>query len=150
MHTDAVGKAVQDGNRRFGAAVKSKDYAGLAALYTEDAKLLPPDAPIIIGRMAINDFWTKAAAALELQSVTLKTLDLDASQDTAWEIGEALLELGTARLCIIFNGDRPHSATPGMRRQRGTERGIIPYREADRSFRQAGLTQPVDSVLQRR
>ena len=93
MNTDAVGKAVQDGNRRFGAAVKSKDYGSLAALYTEDAKLLPPDAPIITGRTAIKDFWTTAAAALELQNVTLKTLDLDASQDTAWEIGEALLEL---------------------------------------------------------
>ena len=68
MNTRTVGKAVQEGNRRFGAAVKSKDYGGLAALYTEDAKLLPPDAPIITGRMAIKDFWTTAAAALELQT----------------------------------------------------------------------------------
>jgi ketosteroid isomerase-like protein len=102
MNTDAVGKAVQEGNRRFGAAVKSKDYVGLAALYTADAKLLPPDAPIITGRMAIMDFWTKAAAALELQGITLKTLDLDASQDTAWEIGEALLELGTAHMTVKY------------------------------------------------
>ena len=102
MNTDAVGKAVQDGNRRFGAAVKSKDYGGLAALYTEDAKLLPPDAPIITGRVAIKDFWTKAAAAVELQSATFKTLDLDASQDTAWEIGEGLLEFGTAHMTVKY------------------------------------------------
>ena len=102
MSIDAVRKAVQEGNRRFGAAIRSKDYAGLAALYTEDAKLLPPDAPVIAGRNAIKDFWASAAPSLGLQGATLNTLDLEVADDIAWETGEALLELGTVRVAIKY------------------------------------------------
>src|SRR5438270_11283863 len=45
METDAVRQSVDDGNRKFGAAAARKDYAGIAVLYTDNAKVLPPDAP---------------------------------------------------------------------------------------------------------
>ena len=56
MNTDTVRQAVDEGNRKFGAAAADKDYAGIAALYTETAKLLPPDAPIVTGKKAIEEF----------------------------------------------------------------------------------------------
>jgi ketosteroid isomerase-like protein len=102
MTADAIRKAVQEGNRLFGAAVKNKDYAGLAALYTEKAQLLAPDAPIASGREAIKDFWTATATALGLQGATLKTLDLETSGDVAWEIGEALLALGSGQATVKY------------------------------------------------
>ena len=49
---NAVRQAVDEGNRKFGAAAADKDYARMAALYTENAKLLPPDAPIVAGILA--------------------------------------------------------------------------------------------------
>jgi ketosteroid isomerase-like protein len=49
MNTDAVRQIIAEENRRLGAAVAGKDYAGMAGFYTEDAKLLPPDAPIVLG-----------------------------------------------------------------------------------------------------
>ena len=102
MENDAVRKAVEDGNRKFGAAAGRKDYAGLAALYTDNAKLLPPDAPIVTGRKAIEEFWRAAAAALGLISVTLKTLDLEVTGDTACEVGEADLTLGSGQAKVKY------------------------------------------------
>ena len=95
MDNDAVRKAVEEGNRKFGAAAGRKDYAGLAALYTDNAKLLPPDAPLVSGRKAIEEFWRAAAASLGLISVALKTQDLEVSGDIACETGEADLTLSS-------------------------------------------------------
>jgi ketosteroid isomerase-like protein len=94
MNTDAVRKSVEDGNRSFGSAVARKDYAGLAALYTESAKVLPPDGPIVSGRPAVEEFWRSAANALGLTEATLKTVDLEVSGDVACEVGEANLKVG--------------------------------------------------------
>jgi uncharacterized protein (TIGR02246 family) len=102
VDTDAVRKFVDEGNRKFGAAAGRKDYAGMAALYTDDAKVLPPDAPIVTGRKAIEEFWRAAAAALGLASVTLNTLDLEVSGDTACEVGEADLKLGSGRAKVKY------------------------------------------------
>jgi hypothetical protein len=46
MNSNEVRQIIDEANRKFGAAA-SKDYAGMGAFYTEDAKLLPPDAPIV-------------------------------------------------------------------------------------------------------
>ena len=54
MSTDEVRQVIGEGNRRFGEAAARKDYTGMAALYTEDAKLLPPDAPITIDNELID------------------------------------------------------------------------------------------------
>jgi len=102
MTTDAVRKAVEEGNRRFGAAIRGKDYAGLAALYTEHAKLLPPDAPVISGRNAVKDFWASAVPALGLEEATLETVDLEHAGEIAYETGKAVLELGTGRVTIKY------------------------------------------------
>ena len=39
------------------AAFNSGDAAGLALMYSSDAKILPPDQPIISGSGAIEEFW---------------------------------------------------------------------------------------------
>lgn len=102
MDVDAVRKSVEEGNRKFCAAAGRKDYAGMAALYTDNAKVLPPDAPIITGSKAIEEFWRSAAAALGLTSVTLKTLELEATGDTACEVGEADLKLSAGQAKVKY------------------------------------------------
>jgi ketosteroid isomerase-like protein len=57
-----------------------------------------PDAPIIVGRKAIRDFW---ASVIPLRA-TLTTLDLETSQDIAWETGEALLGIGAGGVAIRY------------------------------------------------
>jgi len=92
---DPVRAAVEEGNRKFGAAAAAKDFGALAALYTDNAKVLPPDGPIVTGKAAIEEFWRTAAAKLDLKAATLKTLDLEVSGDSACEVGEAELTLGS-------------------------------------------------------
>ena len=65
----------------------------MAALYTENAKVLAPDAAIVTGRDAIEKFWREAANASGIVGATLKTLDLEVAGDTAYEVGEAALAL---------------------------------------------------------
>jgi uncharacterized protein (TIGR02246 family) len=107
MDIGVVRKAVEEGNRKFRAAVERKSYADMAALYTDNAKLLPPDAPIVTGRKAIESFWKEAVPALGLVSATLKTLDLEvAGDDTAYEVGEAHLKTAkgqaTAKYVVVW------------------------------------------------
>jgi uncharacterized protein (TIGR02246 family) len=84
-------------NRDLEDAIAKGDMDRLAALYTQDAILLPPDAQMVRGRDAIREFWSGAAEALGLKSVKLETVDLQlAGQDTACEVGAAQLELAPA------------------------------------------------------
>jgi uncharacterized protein (TIGR02246 family) len=52
------------------------DAAGVAALYTEDAQLLPPDQEIVSGRAAIQEFIarTNPPGGPALEIVTVETL----------------------------------------------------------------------------
>jgi len=102
MDVNAVRKSVNEGNRKFCDAAGRKDFAGMAALYTDDAKVLPPDAPIITGKKAIEEFWRAAAAALGLTGVALKTLDLETAGDIACEVGEADLTLTVGQAKVKY------------------------------------------------
>jgi ketosteroid isomerase-like protein len=79
-------------NKRFGALVEKRDFAGLAACYTDDAQLLPPGSPPVNGRAAIGPFWEKAVAALGVKAATLTTRELEVHGDTAHEVGDGLLK----------------------------------------------------------
>jgi ketosteroid isomerase-like protein len=97
-----VRAAIDEGNRKFSAAVSAKDYGAMAALYTETAKLLPPDAPIISGRKAIEEFWRAAATKLGVTGATLTTVDLDVAGDMACEVGEAALALASGTTKVKY------------------------------------------------
>lgn len=97
MDISSVQKAVEEGNRKLGSALERKSYADVAALYTDNAKLLAPDAPIVAGRGAIETFWREATSASGIVGAMLKTLDLEVAANTAYEVGEATLTLSAGR-----------------------------------------------------
>ena len=102
MNVQAVRESINEGNRNFGSAVARKDYAAMAALYTENAMVLPPDGPIVTGRPAIEEFWRSAANALGLTDAVLRTRDLEVAGDTAYEVGEANLQLGGGQIMVKY------------------------------------------------
>jgi uncharacterized protein (TIGR02246 family) len=81
-----VRQAVEQANARFVQAFDAGNAAAVAALYTEDARLLPPDATDIGGRAAIQKFW-QGFIDDGLKDLTLQTTDVETSGDLAYEIG---------------------------------------------------------------
>jgi uncharacterized protein (TIGR02246 family) len=83
---------VDEVNRRFMEAFGRGDAASLAALYAEDAVALPPDAPMISGRAAIEEFWRGLMGA-GARGVNLETLRLAGSGDMLHEVGRATITI---------------------------------------------------------
>lgn len=77
---------VRAANQEFMTAFGQGDAAAVANLYTEDAQLLPPNAAMVSGRPAIQQFWQTALDS-PVENVRLETLEARASGDTAWETG---------------------------------------------------------------
>jgi ketosteroid isomerase-like protein len=89
-------------NKRFGDLVSKRDFAGLAACYTDDAQLLPPGSQVVTGRPAIGPFWEAAVAALGVQAATLTTHELEVHGDTANEVGEGVLKTASGEAKVKY------------------------------------------------
>jgi uncharacterized protein (TIGR02246 family) len=78
-------------NDAWAAAFNNRDAAAVAAMYAEDAYVLPPGADIIKGRSAIEAFWRQASQ--QLGDARLTTLDvLPLGPRAAREIGTVTLQ----------------------------------------------------------
>ena len=68
----------------FDTAFNKGDFGAVAAMYTEDAYLLPPGSALTKGRSNIQAFWTKAAESvgdLKLTTVDVQPLGTDAARE---------------------------------------------------------------------
>ena len=98
---------IKEGNELLMAAIMKQDAAAAAALYTDDAELFPPGQERVAGKKAIQAFWQTALNS-GLKAVKLKTSEVRASGDLAYEIGtyesigakEVVLERG--EYCVIW------------------------------------------------
>ena len=72
-------------------AFNKGDAPAVAALYTEDAYVLPPGSPMVKGRAAIEAFWRQAAQ--QMTDAKLATVDvLPLGRSAAREIGTVTLK----------------------------------------------------------
>ena len=81
-----VRQAIEQVNARFVEAFKAGDAAAISSLYTETAKMLPPDATEVVGREAIRMLW-QGAIDDGVKDLTLKAIDVEACGDLAYEVG---------------------------------------------------------------
>ena len=73
------------------AGFNKGDAAAVAALYTEDAYVLPPGSAMVKGRAAIEGFWRQAAQ--QMSDAKLTTVDvLPLGRSAAREIGTVTLK----------------------------------------------------------
>jgi len=80
-------KAIEANLKTFVAAFNKGDAATVAALYALDAKLLPPNGPIVEGRANIQTFWAAGiTAGLKLWSLT--PTDVTVAGNLAIETGK--------------------------------------------------------------
>jgi uncharacterized protein (TIGR02246 family) len=92
MDLTQIRHAIEKGNAKFGEAVRKGDGAAIAALYTEDATLLPPDSNMIKGRGGIEAFW-KGGLQMGIKEAVLTTVDVSAAGELAYEIGTFALKV---------------------------------------------------------
>lgn len=77
---------VDQANQLFMTAMNTGKYGDAVVLYTDDAMVLPPGAPLVKGRAAIQQFWNDMSA-WSIKDVKLTTAQLDVFGDVAIETG---------------------------------------------------------------
>ena len=87
-----VTQGISSTNRQFEEAFARGDAAGCAAVYSEDAKILPPDSPELTGRQAGQEVW-QSVIDMGVKSISLQTLELEEMGDTAVERGSATVRI---------------------------------------------------------
>lgn len=93
---EEVRMAVERLNLAFGDGFRRGDAAAVAALYTDDAALLPPNSEIVRGRQGIERYWRKAVQN-GLKDIVMTTVELSVSGDTFHVIGEYTAKISEKR-----------------------------------------------------
>jgi uncharacterized protein (TIGR02246 family) len=96
--------------RAWETCAGAQDARGIAALYTENATLLPPGQPAITGRQNIQGFWQGFLDA-GASDAKLKSIQISGSGDLAYEVGEYSAMMpqpsggtapGTGKYLVVF------------------------------------------------
>jgi uncharacterized protein (TIGR02246 family) len=87
---DDVRSAIEAANQKWEAAASRSDGAGVAALYTTDAQLLPSQSDFVRGTQAIGQFW-QAVFDSGVKGVSLTTVEVESCGNTAHEVGKVEL-----------------------------------------------------------
>src|SRR6266852_4089651 len=93
MLQQAVRSAIEGTNAQFVAAANRGDTAAVAALYTNDAVVLPPNAEMVRGRQGVKEFFDALIQQTGVPQLTLDTTQVDEVGDTACEVGAYTMKL---------------------------------------------------------
>lgn len=89
---EAIKLAMASTNEIFNTEVFGKrNLAALDDIYTSDARILPPGAPMVSGREAIKTFWAGVIESMKASSAVLASVDVMPAGDGVVEIGSASL-----------------------------------------------------------
>jgi ketosteroid isomerase-like protein len=95
---DQIKLAMASTNDLFNNEVfRNRNFAALDQIYTVDARILPPGAPLVSGRPAIKEFWSNLIQAANAKSAVLTSIDVMPS-------GDGMVEIGSAKLIIEPEG----------------------------------------------
>lgn len=88
--SDKLRQEIAAANDKFMAAVEEQDAAALAAFYTEEAQVLPPNSDFVTGQEAIQGFW-QAVMDMGIRRAELETVELEDHGETAIEVSKLTL-----------------------------------------------------------
>lgn len=99
--SEADRAAIRQAQEEFVKLMNARDFKGLAALYAEDAVVLPPNQPVVQGRAAIQAFMENSPPSSNFQLRVWEVegrADLAYSRETASStVSPAGAEAGVAR-----------------------------------------------------
>jgi len=108
VRAEDVRKAVDAGNAAFRTAFLAGDAQKVSELYTADAEIIAPGAPIARGRAAIAAFWKGGMAGVK--ELSLETRAVESAGDLAVEDGTVKLTgadgaVSTSRYVVVWKRD---------------------------------------------
>ncbi len=121
VDTGADEQAIRGHVARWLQLVKAKDASGIAALYTEDGAVMPPNAPIAKGRGAIQQTWASMMGTPGFD------LTFVPEQIIVSSSGDMALDRGTYSLTIAPDGTA----------QTDTGKYVVVWRKIDREWKAA-------------
>ena len=83
--------AIRATDSAFAGAAGSGDAAAVAAIYLADARLMPPNAPTVEGREAIQKFWTGLLDAYQIR-FDVAAEEIEGRGDLAYARGRYTLD----------------------------------------------------------
>jgi uncharacterized protein (TIGR02246 family) len=89
--TTSIRDAIVAANDVFMDTYRRGDAAGLAALYTADGQLMPPNSDFVNGQLAIEGFW-KAVMDMGIQEALIETGEVEDLGETAIEVSKFTLK----------------------------------------------------------
>jgi ketosteroid isomerase-like protein len=91
---DHIRREMASTNELFDAEViRKRNVAALGQIYTTDARILPPGAPLISGLSAIKEFWSNLLSAVNVKSAILTSVEVVPAGDGIVEIGRGTLAI---------------------------------------------------------
>lgn len=94
---DRSDAGVQQGMAAFRDAFNKHDAASLAMTYTEDARLMPFNVPMLTGRTGIQSFW-QARFNQGLSHIEKTPIEVQMLGDTAVEMSRYVVTLGERKV----------------------------------------------------
>ena len=83
---------VRDLDAQWSKTAGTKDLDATVAYYTDDAQLLPPNAPIAIGKKAIREVWTSLIGPNVSVSWQVGKVEVARSGDLSYMVGTYRVE----------------------------------------------------------
>lgn len=97
MALNQIRLAMAATNDLFNAEVFGKrNFDAIDQIYTTDARILPPGAPMVSGRAAIKEFWSNLINTINAKSAVLASVEVFPTSDGVVEIGSAALTIQPA------------------------------------------------------
>jgi len=92
FHINEIKQRMAETNDLFNSEVFARrNFDALDKIYTSDARILPPGAPMISGRPAIKKFWADMVHGAYAVAAELSSVDVMSAGDGVVEIGRAVL-----------------------------------------------------------
>ncbi len=108
FNLDAAKESIAASNAAFATALANKDSAGVAALYTSDAVLMPANMPVFTGTAAITSFMGEGIRG-GMNSINLVTTEVFGNGDILSEVGTYTLSFGPeqdkGKYIVIWKND---------------------------------------------
>ena len=88
--TESARQEVQRRASRSGELYTAGDLGGLAAVYSEDGRAMPPGGSTVQGRPAMQQFW-QGVHDSGVEAISTEPLEVEVAGELAYEIGRGIL-----------------------------------------------------------